>query len=109
MNIQSYAILAVADQQYHVRILAGMASGAREPRRSRVMYALLHLEAGDTRLKTVRGVVKALEGRVRLTQRLHRLLRRLVELDHGLLDLLGGERLRLHTLMHALEARRERL
>src|SRR3569832_1746540 len=86
-----------------------MASGAREPRRSRVMYALLHLEAGDARLQTVRGVVEALDGRVRLTQRLHRLLRRLVELDHGLLDLLGGERLRLHTLVHAFEARRERL
>src|SRR3569832_2391724 len=67
-----------------------MASGAREPRRSRVMYALLHLEAGDARLQTVRGVVEALDGRVRLTQRLNRQLRRLVELDPGQLDLLGG-------------------
>src|SRR3569832_1263056 len=86
-----------------------MASGARVPRRTRVMYAHLHLEAGDARLQTLLGVVEARDGRVRLTQRLHRLLRRLVELDQGLLDLLGGERLRLHTLMHALEARRERL
>src|SRR3569832_1618051 len=86
-----------------------MASGAREPRRSRDMYALLHLEAGDARLQPVRGVVEALDGRVRLTQRLHRLMRRLGELDHGLLELLCGERLRLHTLLLALDARRERL
>src|SRR3569833_4680596 len=90
MNNQPEAILADAEQQKHVRILAGMASGAREPRRSRVMYALLHLEAGDARLQTVRGVVVVFVGCVCLLLCFFCLLCCFVVLVFGLFVLFGG-------------------
>src|SRR3569623_1798388 len=73
------------------------------------MSALLHLETRDTGLQAVRRIVEALDCRVGLPQRIDCLLRCFVELNHRLLDLLGGQRLRLHAFLHALATRRELL
>src|SRR5579871_1663833 len=69
----------------------------------------LQLEAGDAVTQPARHFGQFADGCARLTQGLDRLSRRLGELGERLTDLLGAGGLRLHTLVHRLDARSERL